>query len=654
MMFHSVRDDVRPPAARRLRHLAAAGLFAALAIPLTWPLVLHLSTHVPGTGPDDNLQFLWNFWWMREALATGLPGYFHTPYLFHPDGVDLVLHTHNAMNSFVGATLLGSMSLPAAMNLTILAGCALNGFSAYLLAHRLSQRWLASVLAGVFFAAHPSTFKHLFGQFGLYSEWGLVLFAYALLEALDRRGWFWPIVTGVSLAVVVYIDYYYFVYAITFAACVLAHRWFGIGITRTSWTKPAGTDHVLAAIATAAAAAAVVIAATGGFAAELGPLRVSLRSGMNLRALSTAAALCWLWRRWRPTPTAQFTRGVAAHDLRVVGVACLLCALFIAPVLEAALAVWRAGQYVSQVYFWRSAPAGMDAGALVLGNPFNAFWGQPVTWLYSALGVFAFDGPAWLGVAPLVLLATRSSWAGARSRLWLLVSAVFFLWALGPYLLLFGINTGLPMPGILLRFIPIVSNARIPGRAVVFVVLATAMLLALAAASSSRLRATGRVAALLALVLVDFWPRELPLHHLETPKIYEQLALLPAGGLLEIPLGIRDSFGEEGRIDTNVMYFQSVHRKPIVGGYVSRIPPSIRQTFTDSPVLQALLKLSAGDVRGAPNVTGDDVRDFMRRAGVKYVAIDTRIATAQVRSLVLSMPLTLLGRDERRQLYRIE
>jgi hypothetical protein len=638
-----------------MRHLAAAGLFAALAIPLTWPLALHLTTHVPGTGPDDNLQFLWNFWWMREALATGLSGYFHTPYLFHPSGVDLVLHTHNAMNAFVGATVLSAASLPTAMNLTILAGCALNGLSAYLLAYRLSSRWLAAVLAGVFFAAHPATFKHLFGQFGLYSEWGLVLFAYALLEALERRGWLWPIVTGVFLAIVVYIDYYYFVYASTFAACVLACRWLGIGLARSPWIAPTRTDHAVAAVALVAAVAAIAIAATGGLVATLGPIRISLRSGANLRALSTAAALVWLWRRWRPTPTARVARGVAGADLRVIGVAGLVCALLIAPVLEAAFAVWRAGQYVSQIYFWRSAPAGMDPGALVLGNPFNAFWGQPIMRLYEALGIFAFDGPAWLGVAPIVLLATRTSWSRLKpSRLWLLVIGVFFVWALGPYLLLFGVNTGLPIPGILLRYIPIVSNARIPGRAVVFVILGIAMLLAMAVSSSPRLRSNWSVAALLALVFVDFWPQPLPLHHLETPPIYEQLARLPAGGLLEIPLGIRDSFGEEGRIDTNVMYFQSVHRKPIVGGYVSRIPPSVRQTFTDSPVLQALLKLSAGEVAAAPGVDGRDVRDFMKRAGVKYVVIDTRIATAQVRDLVLSMPLTLLGSDERRQLYGIE
>ena len=70
------------------RHLLAAVLFAVLAIPLTWPLAARLSTHLPGTAPDDNVVFLWNFWWMRHAWSHGLSGFFHTPFMFHPGGVD--------------------------------------------------------------------------------------------------------------------------------------------------------------------------------------------------------------------------------------------------------------------------------------------------------------------------------------------------------------------------------------------------------------------------------------------------------------------------------------------------------------------------------------------------------------------------------------
>ena len=50
-------------------HLAAAATFAILAIVLTWPLARRLTTAIPGGGAGDNVTFLWNFWWMRQALV---------------------------------------------------------------------------------------------------------------------------------------------------------------------------------------------------------------------------------------------------------------------------------------------------------------------------------------------------------------------------------------------------------------------------------------------------------------------------------------------------------------------------------------------------------------------------------------------------------
>jgi hypothetical protein len=320
--------------------------------------------------------------------------------------------------------------------------------------------------------------------------------------------------------------------------------------------------------------------------------------------------------------------------------------------LRAAYAVWSAGDYVSQVYFWRTAPAGLDPAALVLGNPFNAFWGQPIMQLYARAGIFAFDGPLWFGIVPLVLALTWSSWKGLpQSRLWMTVAAVFLVWSLGPYLQIFGVNTAFPLPGILLRYVPIVSNARLPARAVVFVCLGVAVLLAIACASSRRLQPSSRVAALVALVLVDCW-MPLPTHRLETPPVYEQLARLPAGAVLEIPFGIRDSFGEEGRFDTSVLYYQFTHGKPIAGGYVSRVAPSVKARYRGEPVFDALLRLSGGEA-GPPPIDGRQAADVLRRAGIAYVVVDRRIATAQVQDFVMSMAMTRLGGDDVKQLYAI-
>ncbi len=635
-------------------HAMVAAFFAALAVAATWPLAARLSTHLPGAGADDNQVFLWNFWWMRQVLEDGLSGFFHTPFQFHPYGVNLLLHTHAGLSALVGATVLGGLSHQAALNVTIVLSCALNGFSAYLLAYRASARRAAAIVGGMFFALHPSTAKHLLGHFGLYSAWSLAFFAGAMLHALDRGGWWRPAAAGGLLAVVAWVDYYYFVYGCAFVACVLCWRWLRPAVAGRQWVRPSRGDHLLAAVACTCALLAGAIAWTGGFVATIGSIRISLTTGTNLRAVSAAAALWWLWRRWRPVVRTSPDFTTFRSDVRTVVVSLVACAVLVAPLLAAALAMWRDGQYVSQTYFWRTAPAGLDPGTLLLGNPFNAFWGGPVMRLYEAGGIFPFDGPLWPGVAALVLWATRARWIGIQAaRLWMTVAAVFLAWSLGPYLLLFGVNTGLPLPGILLRYVPLIANARLPSRAVVFVCLATAVLLALAISRSPRLLGRRYTAAIAALLLLDFWSAPIAMHRLERPAIYDTLAAAPPGAVLEVPVGVRDGFGAAGRIDTDVLFFQSIHGKPLVGGYVSRIPPAVRQAYEREPVLAALVKLSGGDVSGPPAVTGRQVRDVLVASGVRYVVIDREMATPAVVGLVLSMPLERLGEDRGRELYRI-
>jgi hypothetical protein len=545
--------------------------------------------------------------------------------------------------------------LPAALNFTLLTACALNGFSAYLLAHRASRHVPASILAGIFFAACPALVGHLSGRFSSYTAWPLALFAWAFIEALDGGRAAWAVAAGVLLAAVGYNDYYYFVYAGAFLVCVLVHRWLGPRLRLTpSWLAASRADHVLIGVAVVTAVTAAAIAVTGGLVLTLGSLHVSLTRGANLRALATAALIVWLWRRRRPAVTLRLDAGRLMRDVRPLGLVVLVWALLMAPLLQAAAAAMRSGEYVSQAYFWRSAPSGIDAGTFVLGNPFNGIWGSTVMRIYAALGIFGFDGPFWLSVVPIVLVATRASWRmRAPARLWLLVAAVFTVWALGPYLVVFGVNTGLPLPNTLLRFVPVAANARIPGHAAVFVCLGTAVLLALAVSATPAIRTGWRSWALVSVVALDFWAAPLPMYPLESPPIYQQLAAMPAGAVLDIPLGIRDGFGEEGRIDTSVLYYQTLHGRPIVGGYTGRIPPSVRARFHNAPVLDTLLKLSGGST-DAPLVNGTIAREFLKSTGVRYVVVETRLATPAVSSFVASMQLRQVAGDRFRRVFMID
>ena len=71
-----------------------------------------------------------------------------------------------------------------------------------------------------------------------------------------------------------------------------------------------------------------------------------------------------------------------------------------------------------------------------------------------------------------------------EARRWKVVLGVFAIWALGPFLTIGGFDTGLPLPQALARFVPLVENARMPGRAMVCVYLALGVLMALRVARS--------------------------------------------------------------------------------------------------------------------------------------------------------------------------
>ena len=130
-------------------HAAAAALFVALAVYSTFPLVLRLSTAIPGGGAGDNVTSLWNFWWLSRTGPRA--AFFSTDALFFPFGTSLLLHTHTALPALAGWTMLPFANVTAAHNGVLLAGLAANGFVTHLLALRYARAW-PSLAAGALVA----------------------------------------------------------------------------------------------------------------------------------------------------------------------------------------------------------------------------------------------------------------------------------------------------------------------------------------------------------------------------------------------------------------------------------------------------------------------------------------------------------------------
>lgn len=641
------------------RHAAAFLLFALLAVAWSFPLVQHLSTHVPGAGPGDNLTFLWNLSWTRQALGTpGLP-LLHTTAILHPFGASLTLHTHTVLHGLAGA-LVPSASVVTTLNVLVLASLCLNGFVAYLLAFDLTRRHGASVVAGAIFGGSPYVMAHLPGHFNLVAAYVLPLFVLALRGALARAVVWRGAAAGLALAWCVYSDYYYGVYAVVFAAVWIALRHARVACVGGAQATPRRRRlaGALAALAAGALVLGLAVAATGGWDLAVAGFTVSMRETFNLRAAAwlfgVAAAVVF----WRPTIRTEAAASGARRRSDMVTVAIMAATALAAttPLWLDSFRLWRAGAYVSQSYWWRSAPRGIDVVAPVLGNPLGPLTGGAVTRVYERFGLDLSEGSAWLGFVPALLL--WSAWRQRRViedwRLWRGAGLVFLLWSLGPYLYVMGANTGAVLPAILLRYVPIVNNARIPGRAIVIVYLAVAMLAARVIAGWPAPRQKRLVWLCAAAVVADYLAMPLPIYGLAPSSVDSYLAAAPAGAVCELPVGVRDGFGEIGRFDHRALYHQTVHHHPIVGGFVARLPASVKADYLALPIVGPLIEASAGRAISGERRARDAEQACreLHRMGIRYFVVNADAAPVEAVDYLRAVaPLTLLAQDGPRALY---
>jgi hypothetical protein len=264
-----------------------------------------------------------------------------------------------------------------------------------------------------------------------------------------------------------------------------------------------------------------------------------------------------------------------------------------------------------------------------------------------------------MGVAPLLFTAwaVLRHWDDRHVRRWLLLAAVFFMWALGPWLHVAGFNTGLLLPQNFFAYVPILSNARMPGRAVSVVFLGVGVAIAVAL---SHVPPRGRrlaVIAALVLIGIDFIPAPFPLTAMDVPAFFADLRERRDGwAVCELPVGVRDGFGSFGRFDDHALLDATIHEHPIVGGSTSRLPPQIAEGYRQIPVLRTLFRLSQEQSvdRADAALSRDETGAALLAASVGYIVLNRATASsALVRYVEENVPLELLRTDGTRQLYAI-
>ncbi len=188
------------PMLRRSALVFAA--YVGVALLMTFPLILNLSTAFIGHHTGDAYEMGHHIWWFKYALQNGEPLFYQT-LLAYPHGLQGISLWANPLQFFPAWALAFVMPVSTAYNLTILLTMALNGLAAYILTRALIRRDVdpdpgptAPFLGGLIFMAAPVFQGHLFGgHAGLMVMWPVPLLVWALVMLLDRppsaRRWRW-------------------------------------------------------------------------------------------------------------------------------------------------------------------------------------------------------------------------------------------------------------------------------------------------------------------------------------------------------------------------------------------------------------------------------------------------------------------------------
>jgi hypothetical protein len=380
----------------------------------------------------------------------------------------------------------------------------------------------------------------------------------------------------------------------------------------------------------------------------------SLYTPMLVLTILVLARAAWSCR----TSLLRFDRTTALRVLRLATVAGVFATALLSPVLYAVGLRIADGRWDWESVFWRNSPRGVDLAAFFLPNPNHPLAPDAIrAWLTPRPDAY-FENVASLTLVALgtVGIAWRAGWR--IPRLWGAFALVFGALALGPFVHVGGLNTYIPGPWALLRYVPVLGLARTPSRFSILAMLMIAILFGLALTWLGRRWPTRRralVTTLGALLIVELLPAPITLYSAAVPDFYRRIAAAPEDvRVLELPFGIRDGTSSIGDFTARSQFFQTVHGKRLIGGYLSRVSRRrVRDTRRD-PMLDALLWLSEGRELDASRWRSlvESGAAFVERVNVGFVVIDRRRTARALREFVnTAFELQLIESDGEFELY---
>jgi hypothetical protein len=528
---------------KALSQIIIVALYALLSLILTYPLITHFGTHVLGTNiwAFDEYTFIWNMWWFKHSLLNLHSSPLFSDYIFYPLGISLVLYTYNLFNALMSLPLQPFLPLPAIANLLNVFALTFSGYGTYLLLHYL-MRSQASVNKPNALIAQCAAFVG-----GLVYAFGSYHFVYAALGHYDMVSTQW-------------IPFY----VLFLVKTVQERRW---------------TNALLAGVfATLALLCEMIF---GVFLAFLTMILLGFAG-------------------WRRIGNLDFAKRF--------GLLLLVCLATYAPVGypiareflegEYALEGWGHSEKLLVDLFGFTTPT-------ALHPLFGADWTEELVAVREGTARFVDVNTVFVGWVVLLLAVMAAAKYWRRARAWAVGAAVSGILAMGPLLHvngrsvfdLDGLLVNVPLPFVILHYLPVVQANRVPNRFSAMLMLCLAVLAGLGCQIIlRRLNRRGLllgVSALLSgLIVFEHLAVPAPLTDARVPEWYGTLAEEPGDfSILEFPLGWRNSFGVFGAERTQAQYYQTVHQKRLPSGNISRNPAFKFEYFRRLPIFDSIAKV---------------------------------------------------------------
>lgn len=165
-----------------------------LAMVMTWPLVTHIGSGLPynerfvSPAGSDNHIWVWDFWWVKEALLSGQSP-FTTDLILPPLENGLGLHTHVILYGVLGLPLTLAFGAPAAVGLVMLLLFASAFVAAWWLARTMGISRLGAFVVAFGWAFAPFFIQKATDHLSQVASPWPPLIVGCLVLALQRPTW---------------------------------------------------------------------------------------------------------------------------------------------------------------------------------------------------------------------------------------------------------------------------------------------------------------------------------------------------------------------------------------------------------------------------------------------------------------------------------